>query len=175
VLCLGRHRALRGRLGRGSRVTPGPGQTALRCWPARHPGAPGSRSARWVTISASSTTISDAAEVRVSTHRRVAAGVLAMPAAPIVCSRLPLSGPARYDTARGLPGPHRSVCAADGDHLRQADRGAADEQGPMRACDGDPREDLNRRGLARAVRAEEGEDRSRRTWTSMPATASRLP
>src|ERR1700736_6492856 len=60
-----------------------------------------------------------------------------------------------------------------GDHLRQADRGAADEQGPLRACDGDPREDLNRRGLARAVRAEEGEDRSRRTWTSMPATASR--
>ena len=66
-----------------------------------------------VTISASSTTISDAAEVRVSTHRRVAAGILAMPAAPIVCSRLPLSGPVRYDTARGLPGPHRSVCAAD--------------------------------------------------------------
>ena len=67
-----------------------------------------------VTISASSTTISDPAEVRVSTHRRVAAGVLAMLAAPIVYSRLPISGPARYDTGRGLPGPHRSDCAADG-------------------------------------------------------------
>jgi len=103
-----------GQAGPGRSSYPRPGQTALRCWPARHPGAPGSRSAWWVTISASSTTISDAAEVRVSTHRRVAAGVLAMPAAPIVCSRLPLSGPARHDTARGLPGPHRSVCAADG-------------------------------------------------------------